>query len=86
MDDYTAALRISRTDDSPALFAAGSIGTLQGVKDATVDKVSGQVLIRYDRARITIGDLVRWIEDQGLRVMSIAQEREAAAQANSASA
>ena len=86
MDDYTAALRIMRADDSPALFAAGAIGTLQGVKHATVDRVSGQVLVRFDRAHITIGDLVRWIEDQGLRVMSVAQEREAAAAAQIASA
>jgi len=86
MDDYTAALRIMRTDDSPALFAAGSIGTLRGVTHATVDKLTGQVLIRYDRAHITIGDLVRWIEDQGLHVVSIAQEREAASAARTATA
>jgi hypothetical protein len=86
MDDYTAALRILRTDDSPALFAAGSIATLQGVRHATVDKVSGQVLVHFDRSRITIGDLVRWIEDQGLRVLSVAQQREAAVQAATASA
>ncbi len=86
MDDYTAALRITRTDDSPALFAAGSIGTLQGVRQATVDKLTGQVIIRYDRARITIGDLVRWIEDQGLQVVSVAQQCEAAATAQTATA
>lgn len=86
MDDYTAALRIMRTDDSPALFAAGAIGTLQGVQHATVDKLSGQVLVRYDRARITIGDLVRWIEDQGLQVTSVAQERVSEAQAATATA
>jgi hypothetical protein len=86
MDDYTAALRITRTDDSPALFAAGSIGTLQGVRHATVDKLTGQVIIRYDRARITIGDLVRWIEDQGLQVVSVAQQCEAAATAQTATA
>ena len=86
MDDYTAALRILRTDDSPALFAAGAIGTLQGVRHATVDKVSGQVLVRYDRSVITIGDLVRWIEDQGLRVLSISQVREAAVRAQTATA
>lgn len=86
MDDYTAALRITRTDDSPALFAAGSIGTLPGVRHATVDKLTGQIIIRYDRALITIGDLVRWIEDQGLQVISVAQQREAAATAQTATA
>ncbi len=86
MGDYTAALRITRTDDSPALFAAGSIGTLQGVRSATIDQVSGQLLVRYDRSRITIGDLVRWIEDQGLQVMSVAQQHEAATTARTATA
>ncbi len=86
MDDYTAALRIARTDDSPALFAAGAIGTLRGVNTASVDRVSGQVLVRFDRSLITIGDLVRWVEDQGLRVLSVAQERETAVAANAATA
>jgi hypothetical protein len=86
MDDYTAALRIARTDHSPALFAAGAIGTLRGVSDATVDRVSGQVLIRYDRTSITIGDLVRWIEDQGLRVLSVSQHSHIDAQAATATA
>jgi len=86
MGDYTAALRIMRTDDSPALFAAGSLGNLQGVRSATIDQVSGQVLVRYDRSRITIGDLVRWIEDQGMQVISVAQQSEAASVARSATA
>jgi hypothetical protein len=86
MNDYTAALRISRTDDSPALFAAGAIGNLTGVSHATVDKVSGQVLVRFDRSTITVGDLVRWIEDQGLRVLSVALERDSLVQQQFASA
>lgn len=78
MDDYTAALRVLRTDDSPAWFAAGSIESLRGVKYATVDRVDGQVLVRFDRGHITVGDLVRWIEDQGMRVLSVSQQRAAA--------
>ncbi len=86
MDGYMATLRIMRADDSPALFAAGALGNLQGVKHATVDRVSGQVLVRFDRATVSIGDLVRWIEDQGLRVASVAQQREAATQSRAATA
>ncbi len=86
MDGYTAALRISRHDDTPAHFAASAIETVQGVLETNVDRVSGQVLVRFDRARVTIGDLVRWIEDQGLRVMSVAQSRDVGGQAQSASA
>lgn len=76
MSEYTASLSIERpSDQAPQVFAAGSVLRIRGVRCATVDPASGAMTVRFDRALVTIGDLVRWIEDQGLAVRSVAQQR-----------
>lgn len=88
MVEYTAALQIERpSEQSPPVFAAGSVLRIRGVRCATVDPSSGAMTVRFDRALVTIGDLVRWIEDQGLTVGSVAQQRaDAGASARAATA
>ncbi|MBX3403216.1 MAG: hypothetical protein KF699_07375 [Phycisphaeraceae bacterium] len=76
MVEYAVAMQIERCSaESPPVFAAGSVLRIRGVRCATVDPASGAMTVRFDRALVTIGDLVRWIEDQGLAVGSVAQER-----------
>lgn len=76
MDEYTAALHIERpSDQAPPLFAAGSVLRLRGVYRAVIEPATGQMVVSFDRTLVTIGDLVRWIEDQGLAVGSVAQQR-----------
>lgn len=76
MDEYTAALQIERpSSEAPQVFAAGSVLRIRGVHRAVIEPATGEMVVNFDRTQVTIGDLVRWIEDQGLAVGSVAQQR-----------
>lgn len=90
MNEYVAVVRLippAHADALPGLAAAARAcrQAISGVIEAVVDPTSQAVQVRFDRARVTVADIVRCVEDSGQRVAAVAQCRaEAGVQAASA--
>ncbi len=80
MDEYVAVVRLMPSTRPERLSSLTSAArscrqAITGVFDAVVDPTAGALQIRFDRARTTVADIVRCLEDQGLNVAAVAQCR-----------
>lgn len=80
MERYIAVIRIS---ESPSRNVAASAVTrlllgLGGVVRVDADPSGRALVVSFNRGRVTLAELVRSIEGQGLTVCGVAQSRELA--------
>ncbi len=85
---YVAFIRL-KDDRSPmgisrAVKALGEV--LGGAGSVDLQPTEPGVLVWFDRRRVSLGDLVRTIEDAGVGVASVAQHRAAGPRAGLATA
>ena len=90
MNQYIALIRLSRTapgigtkTPSRALASQAllvkSLARQPGVSRASHDPVAASLLVWFDRAVVTVADLVRLIEEAGIAVSGISQSKSEAA-------
>lgn len=80
MNEYVAVVRFrpsAHPETLPGLAAAARAcrQAISGVVDAVADPATPALQVRFDRARVTVADIVRCLEDQGLSVSAVAQCR-----------
>lgn len=77
MSEYVAVIRFERSSGMHAL--TNTIETLlagiAGVGRVTCDAASAATLVWYNRAAVSLGEIVRELETSGVRVTGIAQSR-----------
>jgi hypothetical protein len=86
MDKYFAVIRLKRSA-APRLVCArpeGVMAALRGVDRVEVDASTDSICVTFDRTTITLGDLVRSLEDGGWGVSGVSQGRDTAAAAATA--
>ncbi|MBC7835163.1 MAG: heavy-metal-associated domain-containing protein [Phycisphaerales bacterium] len=74
---YIAVLRLGEDGSRRAVVSrfAEAIEDLGGVQSVDLDLAGRCLLVWFDRARVTLADLVRTVEDQGGWVSGVAQTR-----------
>lgn len=77
MSRYIAVLRLSGVDRSDRSDGAipPRLLALAGVETVQLDRVTGALLVGFNRAQISLADLVRAVEDAGIGVCGVAQGR-----------
>ena len=78
MDSYIAIIRIGECPSRQYLASSvsASLMALTGVTRVDFDAAGRALLVWFNRARVSLGDLVRSIECQGLTVCGVAQSRD----------
>ncbi len=77
MNRYIAVIRLARRADTRASrdTVDALLGRLRGVESIDQDGPAASVLVWFNRALISLGDIVRTLEDHGVRVAAVAQSR-----------
>ena len=87
MNEYVAIIHLDRPETrsagydrgrgewaaAVALAANACYDILSGITETSFDAVAGSLMVRFDRARATVADLVRCLEDHGLTITGVAQ-------------
>mgnify|MGYP000278569135 CR=1 FL=1 len=61
---------------SAVAIATGAVyDFLPGISDTSFDPAAGALMVRFDRAAATVADIMRCLEDHGLRISSVSQTR-----------
>lgn len=78
MDRYIAVIRLGENPSRNYLASAVSTALLgvAGVTRVDFDAAGRALWVSFNRTRVSLGDLVRSIEGQGLTVMGVAQSRD----------
>jgi hypothetical protein len=88
MERYIAVIRLTENPSRQylATAVAGSLTAMAGVSRVEFDTPGRSLLVWFNRARVSLGELVRTIEGQGLTVCGVAQSRDPAGAAGARAA
>lgn len=84
MSEHVVVIHLDRCEGSgpggraiqsnAAAAAAGACsGLVCGIQGTSIDTVTGDLLVRFDRARSTVADIVRCLEDHGVAISGVSQ-------------